>query len=109
MDSKTRSNVKNKSFDINKNQDFGRRPKDEEKTNQGKGIQCHGCKGFSHIRAKCPTYLKKQKKGLSVSWLEDDSESDHEVGPAKQVTPLIGICDSDEDSDCEELAFEELA
>ena len=38
MDWKTRSNVKNKSFNINKNQNFGRRPKTEEKTNQGKGI-----------------------------------------------------------------------
>lgn len=43
MDRKTRSNVNNKSLDINKSQEFGRRPKTEEKTNQGKGIQCYGC------------------------------------------------------------------
>lgn len=31
MDGKTRANVKNKSFDISKNQEFGRRPKTGEK------------------------------------------------------------------------------
>lgn len=73
MEWKTKSNVKNKSFDINKNKDFSRRSKTEEKTNQRKGIQCHGCEGFGHIRAECPMYLKKQKKGQSISWSEDDS------------------------------------
>lgn len=46
---------------------------------------------------------------MCVSWSEDDFESDPEVEPTKQVTALIGICDSDEDSDYEELTFEELA
>lgn len=46
---------------------------------------------------------------MSLSWSEDDSESDPEVEPTKQVTSLTGIYDSDEDSDCEELTFEELA
>ena len=40
----------------------------KKKSTQGKGIQCHECEGFGHTRAECPTYLKKQKKNLSVTW-----------------------------------------
>src|SRR3954468_22461063 len=67
MDQKSRPNVKNISSDTNRSYDSSRKVKPEEKYNQSKGIQCHGCEGHGHIRAECPTYLKKQKKGLSVS------------------------------------------
>lgn len=83
-------------------------PKTEEKSNQVKGIQCHGCEGFGHIRSECPTYIKKQKKGLFVAWSEDDSESDPEEDFSKQFTALTGIYDSDEESNGEDLTFEEL-
>ena len=43
-----------------------------------------------------------------MSWSEEESESDHEEESAKQVTALIGICDSGEESDDGELTFEEL-
>jgi len=46
MDRKPRPNVKNMSFNISKNNDFQRKARTEEKHNQGKGIQCHGCEGF---------------------------------------------------------------
>ena len=51
MDPKSRSNVKNIPSDINRSYDSSRRPKYEEKVNQSKGIQCHGCEGYGHIRA----------------------------------------------------------
>src|SRR4051812_48024671 len=105
MDQKPRPNVKNISSDISRSYDSGRRDKSEEKYNHSKGIQCHGCEGYGHIKAECPTYLKKQKKGLSVSWSDEDSESDFEEESAKHVTALTGVCNSDED----ELSFEELA
>ena len=106
---KSRSDVKNKSFSINKNQDLGRRDRPEENTNQGKGVQCHECEDFGHIRSECLTYLINKKKGLSVSWSEKDSESDPEEEASKQVTSLTGICDSDDGSDYEEISFKELA
>src|SRR3954464_7201440 len=109
MDQKPRPNVKNISSDISRSYDSGRRTKPEEKYNHSKGIQCHGCEGYGHIRAECPTYLKKQKKGLSVSWSDEDSESDFEEESAKHVTALTGVYNSDEDSSEDELSFEELA
>ena len=76
MEEKSRSNVKTQSSDINKRKDFGRRSKTEEKANKGKGIQCYECEGFGHIKAECPTFLKKEKKGWSTSWSEDDFSSE---------------------------------
>ncbi|XP_058771038.1 uncharacterized protein LOC131644531 [Vicia villosa] len=109
MDQKPRPNVKNISSDTNRSYDSGRRAKPEEKYNHSKGIQCHGCEGYGHIRAECPTYLKKQKKGLSVSWSDEDSGSDFEEESAKHVTAFTGVCNFDEDSSDDELTFEELA
>ena len=106
IDGESRSNVKTQSSDINKRKDFGKRSKTEEKANKGKGIQCYECEGFGHIKAECPTFLKKEKKGLSTSWSEDDSSSEGES--AKKVSALTRAYDSDEESDGDELTFDEL-
>lgn len=29
------------------------------KQNKARGIQCYGCEGFGHIKAKCPDFLRK--------------------------------------------------
>ncbi|XP_057432497.1 uncharacterized protein LOC130725270 [Lotus japonicus] len=50
--------------------------KEEDKTGRGKGIQCHECEGFGHIKAECPTYMKKQSKGMVATWSDDDSEEE---------------------------------
>jgi len=93
MDRRRRPNVKNMSFDISRNSESQRRDKNDDKSNQGKGIQSHGCEGFGHIKAECPTHLKKQKKGLYVSWSDDDEpESERDDENAKHVTTLIGRC-----------------
>jgi hypothetical protein len=67
----------------------------EERTNQGKGIQCHEREGYGHIRVECPTYLKNQKKGRNViSWSdEEDYECDNEG--TKSVNAISGRCLSD--------------
>ena len=49
IDPKSRSNVKNISSDISRSYDSSRRTKSEEKGNQSRGIQCHGCEGYGHI------------------------------------------------------------
>jgi hypothetical protein len=64
MDVRSKSNVKNNSFDISRSNDTGRRTKSEEKSKQGKGVQCHECEWYGHIRAECGTYLKKKKRVL---------------------------------------------
>src|ERR1044072_8935997 len=65
--------------------------------------------GYGHIRAECPTFLKKQKKGMAATWSDGDSGSYSEEESAKLVTALSGVCNSDNDSSDEEVTFEELA
>ncbi|MCH87884.1 gag-protease polyprotein, partial [Trifolium medium] len=99
MDRRPRSNVKNIPFDISKNVSSQKKPKTDEKTNQGKCVQCHECEGYGHIRTECSTYLKKQKKSLTVSWSdEDEAESELDNESAKHITALTGICMSDTES-----------
>ncbi|XP_058741244.1 uncharacterized protein LOC131613606 [Vicia villosa] len=93
----------------NKSYDSSRRYKFEEKTNQGKWIQYHGCEGYGHIRTECPTFLKEQKKGLSVTWSNGDFESESQEETAKHITVLTSVCASDDDSNEDELTFDELA
>lgn len=106
MDQKPKSNNKSTHSDSNKDSDSSRKTKTEDK---GKGIQCHGCEGCGHIRAECPTYLKKQQKSLSVTWSDADSDSGSEEESAKHVTALTSVCDSDGNSREGELTFDELA
>jgi len=61
----------------------------DEKNNQYKGVQCHECEGYGHIRTECATFLKKQKNSLILSWSEDDeSERDMENESTKYVAAL---------------------
>jgi hypothetical protein len=103
---RSKSNVKNNSFDISRPNDAARRTKSEEKSKQLKGIQCHECEGYGHIRAECGTYLKKQKKSLDATW-SDESETEGES--TNLVTALTGRWGSDEDSSDDEVTFDELA
>ncbi|KAK2421364.1 gag-protease polyprotein [Trifolium repens] len=108
VDRKNRQNGQSIRFDINKQQNNLKKTKPEEKSNQSKGVQCHECEGYGHIRSECGTYQKRQKKGLTVSWSDEDSEEENES--ARHVTALAGTCvldcDSDEDGD---VSYEELA
>ena len=49
-------------------------------TNEKPLIQCHECKGFRHMRIKCPNYLMKEKtknsKGKMLVTTLSDSKSD---------------------------------
>src|ERR1051325_8381142 len=75
---KSRFNVKNISSDISRSYDSSRRSKSEEKVSQSREIQCHGCEGYGHIRAECPSFLKKQQKRMDVTWFDGDSGSESE-------------------------------
>ncbi|WJX28187.1 beta-glucosidase [Trifolium repens] len=91
--------------------DFSKQGNTSAKTEtDDKGVQCNECEGYGHIRSECTTYLKKQKKGLSVSWSdEDDFENEMESKAANHVSALTGVCNSDTESCDEELTYEELA
>ena len=54
-------------------------------------------------------HIKKQKKGLSVSWYDDDdSEGELDDETTKHVTTFTGRCESNEDSWIEDVSYEEL-
>ncbi|WJX56803.1 hypothetical protein P8452_42426 [Trifolium repens] len=75
-----------------------------------KGVQCHECEGYGHMRSECATYLRKQKKGLSVSWSDEDESENELVNKASNhVSSMTGVCFSNNDSCDEDLTYEELA
>ncbi|GAU50915.1 hypothetical protein TSUD_411150, partial [Trifolium subterraneum] len=97
--------AKNNASDIMRSIDAQKRSKGDEKPTVNKGIQCHECEGYGHIRTECGTYLRKQKKSLVASWSdEEESEGEKEFEAAKHVRVLTGIVESDTESCDEELA-----
>jgi hypothetical protein len=53
--------------------------KDEDKPEQVKWIRCFECEGLCHIRRQCPTYLKKQKRGMTITLSDSDEENEGET------------------------------
>ena len=66
------SNGQNIKFNISESQNNLKKTRTDENTNQSKGVQCHECEGYDHIRREYATYLKRQKKSLVVSWSDED-------------------------------------
>ncbi|WJX12437.1 hypothetical protein P8452_02940 [Trifolium repens] len=95
VDRRNRQNGQSIRFDINKQQNSLKKSNPEEKSTQGKGVQCHECEGYRHIRSECGTYQKRQKKGLTVSWSDEDTDEEGES--ARHVTALTGTCVNVED------------
>ncbi|CAJ2645537.1 unnamed protein product [Trifolium pratense] len=98
VDQRPKSNGR---FNNNKQSSFQKKTNEDER-----GVRCHECEGFGHIRTECPTFLKRQKKSLVVSWSDTDSEEEES---AKFVNALTGVCVSDSESCDEEVTYEELA
>ncbi|CAJ2637431.1 unnamed protein product [Trifolium pratense] len=110
MDKRPRSNFKNNAPSTMRSNESQGKPKGDEKSNLNRNIRCHECEGYGHIRPECPTYQKRAKKGLTVSWSEDDdSEDDTASVTAKHISVLTGIVTSDTESDDGEVTYEELA
>ncbi|WJX51269.1 hypothetical protein P8452_37478 [Trifolium repens] len=101
VDRRPRRNVRNIQTDISKLGNTSTKTKTDDKSTQNKGVQCHECEGFGHIRTECGTYLKKQKKSLTVSWSDEDSDTDSENVAANHVSAMTGVCSTDVDSDDE--------
>ncbi|CAJ2661591.1 unnamed protein product [Trifolium pratense] len=110
MDKRPKSNFKNNAPGTMRSNENQGKPKSDEKSNLNRNIRCHECEGYGHIRPECPTYHKRTKKGLTVSWSEDDdSEDDTASVTAKHISVLTGIVTSDTESDDGEVTYEELA
>ncbi|XP_057443220.1 uncharacterized protein LOC130735138 [Lotus japonicus] len=105
FDRRARPNVSDKGADINKNSGNALKNKEEDKSNKAKGVQCHECEGYGHIRSECATFLKKQGRGMVATWSDDDSEDESE-------NPVMGLmvkCNSEVDSSDKDVSGGELA
>ncbi|GAU41074.1 hypothetical protein TSUD_284440 [Trifolium subterraneum] len=114
MNRRGKQNVKQSvspiSLDIHKNSSFQKKPKTEEKVSQVRGVHCHECNGYGNIRYECPNYLKKQQKGITATWSEDEDSDEDTLGETtKHITALTGVCLSDTVSNHEDVTYEELA
>ncbi|KAK2396121.1 gag-protease polyprotein [Trifolium repens] len=110
VDRRPRRNAQHIQPDISKQENTSTKTKADDKPIQCRDVQCHECEGYGHFRSECATYLKKQKKGLYVSWSdEDDSENEMVNKASNHVSVMTGVCFSDNDSCDEELTYEELA
>jgi len=56
---RSKSNGQNIRFNTDKQQSNPRYDRTDEKNNRYKGVQCHECEGYGHIRTECATFLKK--------------------------------------------------
>ncbi|KAK2364816.1 gag-protease polyprotein [Trifolium repens] len=88
VDRRNRQNGQSIRFDINKQHNSLKKTKPEEKSSQGKGVQCHECEGYGHIRSECGTYQKRQKKGLTVSWTDEDTNEEKVIQVNAQMDDL---------------------
>ena len=94
-----KGNGPNIRFKIDKQQSNAKKDKTDEKNNHYKGVQCHECEGYGHIRTQFATFLEKQKKGMIVSWsVDEDTDGDGESESAKYVTAMTERIVSESDS-----------
>jgi len=71
FDKRTRSNGQNIRLNIDNQPSKDKMARADEKNPQYKGVQCHECEGYGHIRTECATFLKKTKDKfgcLMVRW-----------------------------------------
>lgn len=105
MDTRWRKNFEDKVPDNFKNIGPERKRKDENKPNKGKGNQCHECEGFGHVKVECPTFLKKQKNGMSITLSNQDDESEEET--TNKMVAFTGKYEFGSESSDEEITDEE--
>ena len=107
VSSRSRGNGRNIRWNTDRQQGNQRYDRNEEKNSRYKGVQCNECEGYGHVRTECVTFLKKQKKGMIVSWSDDEgTDGDVDSDAAKRVSAMTGRVESgseNEDSDYEKV------
>ena len=61
FDRRSRSNGQNIRPNIDGQPNKEKMARSNDKNSQYKGVQCHECEGYGHIRTECATFLKKTK------------------------------------------------
>jgi len=110
FDRRYRPNVQNIRPNIDNQLDREKMARSDEKNSQYKGVQCHEYEGYGHIIPECATFLKKQKKSLTVFWSDgDDSDDEVKAESTNCVSALTGRIMTHIKSYEEEMSYEELA
>jgi len=112
FDRRSRPNGQNIRPNINNQPSKEKMNWSDDKNLQYKGVQCHECEGYSHIRTKCATFFKKQKKSLTASWSDDyvsEGDGEREREPTKQIVALSSKVLSNAETCDEDLIHGELA
>lgn len=110
FDRRSRSRGQNIRPNINNQYSKEKMAKPDGMNSQYKGVQCHECEGYGHIRAECVTFLKKQKKSLIASWFDDDkSDLDGEGESANHIAALSSTNFCDIKAYKEDLGYDDLA
>jgi len=110
FDRRSRPNVQNIRPNIDNQSSKEKMARSDEMNSQYKGVQCHECEGYDHIRTECASFLKKQKKSLAVSWSDgDDSDDEVKAESGNHVSALTGRILSDTESCEEEMSYDELS
>lgn len=119
LDKRPRNNVTNKAKDNlplnSKGFNPQRKGKKADKQNKGNVIQCHECKSFRHIQAECSDFLRKQMKGYTATFLNDESDEKSESEQGNTVFAFIShirsksIRHNDGDSSGEQLSDDGIA
>jgi hypothetical protein len=52
------------------------KPKEYNNSEQDRGVSYFECEGFGHIKFECPTFLKKQKKGMTITLSDSEEENE---------------------------------
>jgi len=106
---RSKGNEQNIRFNTDKQQSNPRCDRTGEKNSRYKGVQCHECEGYGHIRTECATFLKKQKKGMIVSWSDDEeADADVESDTAKRVTAVTRRVESESESSDEDPYYQKV-
>ncbi|MCH82421.1 gag-protease polyprotein, partial [Trifolium medium] len=101
LQAKWRTNVPDKTSNIRSQS----KVKDEDNSDQDKGVRCFECEGFGHIRSECPSYLKKQKRGMTTT-LSDSNEENERKTANKAFT---GKYETSSNTSDEDLLDEDVA
>jgi hypothetical protein len=81
------------------------KPKEDNNSELDKEVRCFECEGFGLIKSECLTFLKKQKKGMTITLYDSEEESEGET----TNKAFSGLLETTSDSSSEDLLDEDLA
>ncbi|KAG9453441.1 hypothetical protein H6P81_006345 [Aristolochia fimbriata] len=86
---------RNNSGNTNRSRDYTLAKDDS--TQKKRGIQCHECDGFGHVRSECPS---KRRNSYAISWSDDETEESSSDGDELiSHYTTHNACDTESDDD----------